>query len=48
MTIQPRVIIIAGPNGAANFRDWYAPTVDAWVLYDNSFSEPVALDWSIR
>jgi predicted ABC-type ATPase len=34
--------------GAANFRDWYAPTVDAWVLYDNSFSEPVALDWSIR
>ena len=34
--------------GIANFRDFYAPLVDAWVLYDNSFSEPVALDWSIR
>ncbi len=31
--------------GIANFHTLYAPLVDAWVLYDNTFSEPVALDW---
>jgi hypothetical protein len=23
-----------------------APLVDGWVLYDNTFSEPLVLDWS--
>ena len=32
--------------GIANFYTLYAPLVDAWVLYDNTFSEPVVLDWS--
>lgn len=32
--------------GIANFRDLYAPLVDGWVLYDNTFSEPLVLDWS--
>lgn len=32
--------------GRANFERLYAPLVDAWVLYDNSGTEPVLLDWS--
>lgn len=32
--------------GIRNFHGLYAPLVDAWVLYDNTFSEPVVLDWS--
>ena len=32
--------------GIANFHALYAPLVDAWVLYDNTFSEPLVLDWS--
>jgi predicted ABC-type ATPase len=32
--------------GLANFERWYAPRVDAWVLYDNSAAQPVLLDWS--
>jgi predicted ABC-type ATPase len=34
--------------GWENFHKLYAPQVDAWVLYDNTFGEPVALDWSSR
>lgn len=45
---QPRVLIIAGPNGAGlgNFRHHYASRVDAWMLYDNSGLTPTLLDWS--
>jgi predicted ABC-type ATPase len=32
--------------GIDNFHALYAPLVDAWVLYDNTFSEPLVLDWS--
>lgn len=32
--------------GRDNFHHLYARKVDAWVLYDNSGSEPVLLDWS--
>ncbi|MBK7767410.1 MAG: zeta toxin family protein [Sulfuritalea sp.] len=32
--------------GIANFHALYAPLVDAWVLYDNTLSEPLVLDWS--
>lgn len=32
--------------GIDNFHTLYAPLVDAWVLYDNTFSEPLVLDWS--
>lgn len=32
--------------GLTNFQNLYAPKVDAWVLYDNTGSEPVVLDWS--
>lgn len=32
--------------GLSNFQNLYAPKVDAWVLYDNTGSEPVVLDWS--
>jgi len=32
--------------GQHNFKTRYAPSVDAWALYDNSGSEPVLLDWS--
>jgi predicted ABC-type ATPase len=34
--------------GLANFRQHYAPAVDAWALYDNSGEMPVLLDWSER
>lgn len=34
--------------GLANFRQHYAPAVDAWALYDNSGELPVLLDWSER
>ena len=34
--------------GIANFHTRYAPLVDAWVLYDNSLTPPVLLDWSER
>ena len=52
MSKAPRILIIAGPNGAGkttfarDFHALYAPLVDAWVLYDNTFSEPFVLDWS--
>ena len=32
--------------GIDNFHNLYAPLVDAWVLYDNTFNEPLVLDWS--
>ena len=32
--------------GLANFRNVYAPLVDAWVLYDNSNSRFAMLEWS--
>lgn len=32
--------------GRVNLRKSYARAVDAWVVYDNSGSEPVLLDWS--
>jgi len=32
--------------GLQNFEQLYAPRVDVWVKFDNSGSEPVALDWS--
>jgi predicted ABC-type ATPase len=31
--------------GKANFEKIYKPLVDAWVLYDNSDTVPVLLDW---
>lgn len=31
--------------GRANFDDLYKGLVDAWVLYDNSGTVPVLLDW---
>ena len=34
---------VAGLN---NFEHLFAPSVDAWALYDNSGSEPLLLDWS--
>lgn len=33
-------------SGLANFKNLYAPRVDAWALYDNSGELPVLLDWS--
>ncbi len=33
-------------TGLANFKQLYAPLVDAWALYDNSGDEPKLLDWS--
>ena len=32
--------------GLANFHSYYAPLVDAWVLYDNSGRIPQLIDWS--
>lgn len=32
--------------GRANFERLYAPSVDAWALYDNAGPRPVLLDWS--
>ena len=32
--------------GLANFQRYYGPQVDEWVLYNNSSSVPVLLDWS--
>lgn len=32
--------------GLENFARYYAPTVDAWALYDNSAELPQLLDWS--
>ncbi len=32
--------------GLKNFRNFYAPLVDAWALYDNSGDDPILLDWS--
>ena len=32
--------------GLHNFKQLYAPTVDAWALYDNAGPVPVLLDWS--
>jgi predicted ABC-type ATPase len=32
--------------GRANFEQLYGGLVDAWILYDNSESVPVLLDWS--
>jgi len=34
--------------GRANFENVYRRLVDTWVLYDNSGSEPVLLDWGER
>lgn len=31
--------------GRANFEDLYKGLVDAWVLYDNSETVPILLDW---
>ncbi len=31
--------------GSRNFKNRYAPLVDAWALYDNAGAEPVLLDW---
>jgi predicted ABC-type ATPase len=32
--------------GLSNFRNVYAPLVDAWILYDNSDSQFALLEWS--
>jgi predicted ABC-type ATPase len=32
--------------GLRNFKQLYAPKVDAWALYDNAGSNPLLLDWS--
>ena len=32
--------------GLKNFRNFYAPLVDAWALYDNSGDDAILLDWS--
>ena len=32
-------------TGLDNFRECYAPLVDAWALYDNSGLQPMLLDW---
>ncbi|HNG51222.1 MAG TPA: zeta toxin family protein [Plasticicumulans sp.] len=32
--------------GRENFKRLYAPSVDAWALYDNAGATPVLLDWS--
>lgn len=31
--------------GSRNFKNLYAPLVDAWALYDTAGAEPVLLDW---
>lgn len=36
---------VAGKN---NFKQLYAPIVDAWALYDNAGSVPALTDWSER
>ena len=33
-------------TGRLNFEHLYAPTVDAWALYDNTGEQPVVLEWS--
>lgn len=35
-------------SGLENFYHRYAPIVDAWMLYDNSDTVPVVLQWSER
>lgn len=32
--------------GLHNFSRYYAPAVDMWALYDNSYESPLLLDWS--
>jgi predicted ABC-type ATPase len=32
--------------GLENFHRYYAPAVDAWVLYNNAGESPLLLDWS--
>jgi len=32
--------------GLKNFEHLYKPRVDAWVRYDNSGNEPIAIEWS--
>ena len=32
-------------HGLQNLRNLYQPVVDAWILYDNSASVPVMLEW---
>ncbi|WP_028310931.1 zeta toxin family protein [Derxia gummosa] len=32
--------------GLSNFRELYAPRVDAWALYDNAGDSPILLDWN--
>ena len=34
--------------GLRNFREVYAPLVDAWALYDNTQGHAVPLDWSSK
>lgn len=44
--IPPAVIRRRFAAGLDNFLRFYAPTVDAWALYDNSAEHPQLLDWS--
>jgi predicted ABC-type ATPase len=32
--------------GLENFKNLYAPAVDAWALYDNTGNEPRLQEWS--
>ncbi len=45
-TIPEPVIRRRFAAGLKNFTQHYAPTVDAWALYDNSAELPQLLDWS--
>lgn len=33
-------------HGLENFHNLYKPLVDAWMLYENSGTDPIPLDWS--
>jgi len=34
--------------GLENFKNFYAPKVDLWAMYDNSGEMPLLLDWNQR
>ncbi|MCH2242512.1 MAG: zeta toxin family protein [Aquabacterium sp.] len=46
--IPPATIRRRFAAGLRNFRELYAPLVDAWALYDNSGPSPALIDWSER
>lgn len=44
--IPPDTIRRRFTAGLRNFRELYAPLIDAWALYDNSGPAPALIDWS--